>query len=203
MIAMTLSSNPPKSRGGFRPGAGRKPKSGIPGEPSAVMRIPVGDKAAVIDLINIRRQLRTAPIPAGASRPAIDPPKVLIPLFSNRITAGFPSPADDYIEDRLDLNQLLVKNGPATYFLNVVGDSMVGAGIFEGDKLIVDRSLEPKHGNIVVAVVDGEHTVKRLFKRGSRIELRSENPHYPPIRLKEGQELLVFGVVTSSIHPVK
>jgi DNA polymerase V len=200
---MTKPSLPPKSRGGFRAGSGRKPKSGVLGEPSAVMRVPVGDKAAVVDLLNLRRQLRTIPIPAGASRPAIDPPRVLIPQFSNRIPAGFPSPADDYIEDRLDLNQLLVKNGPATYFLDVVGDSMVGAGIFEGDKLVVDRSLEPKHGNVVVAVVDGEHAVKRLFKRGGKIELRSENPLYPPICFKEGQELLIFGVVTSSIHPVK
>ena len=192
-----------KSRGGFRPGAGRKSKSGIPGEPSSVMRIPAGDKGAVIDLINTLRHRRMAPIPDGVSRPAIDPPRVLIPQFSNRITAGFPSPADDYIEDRLDLNQLLVKNVPATYFLDVVGSSMVGAGIFEGDKLVVDRSLEPKHGNIVVAVVDGEHTVKRLFKRAGKIELRSENPQYPPIQFKEGQELLIFGVVTNSIHPTK
>ena len=200
---MKHSPIPQKSRGGFRPGAGRKPKSGIPGEPSGVMRIPASDKAAVINLINTRRHLRMAPIPAGASYPAIDPPRVLIPQFSNRITAGFPSPADDYIEDRLDLNQLLVKNVPATYFLDVVGSSMVGAGIFEGDKLVVDRSLEPKHGNIVVAVVDGEYTVKRLFKRAGKIELRSENPQYPPIQFKEGQELLIFGVVTNSIHPAK
>ena len=200
---MKHSPIPQKSRGGFRPGAGRKPKSGIPGEPSGVMRIPASDKAAVINLINTRRHLRMAPIPTDASCPAIDPPRVLIPQFSNRIAAGFPSPADDYIEDRLDLNQLLVKNVPATYFLDVIGNSMVGAGIFEGDKLVVDRSLEPKHGNIVVAVVDGEHTVKRLFKRAGKIELLSENPQYPPIQFKEGQELLIFGVVTNSIHPAK
>ncbi len=126
-----------------------------------------------------------------------------IPLFGHTVPAGFPSPADDYVEDRLDLNQLLVQNKSATFFLRVKGDSMTGAGIHDKDIIVVDRSNEPTDGSIVVAVVDGELTVKRLVQRSSSVELHAENPKYQPIRFKEGQELTIFGVVTSSIHNVR
>jgi DNA polymerase V len=130
-------------------------------------------------------------------------PVQLTPLYSHSISAGFPSPADDYIEDRLDLNELLVSNKPATFFLRVKGDSMVNAGIHHGDIIVVDRSLQPVHRAIVVAVVDGELTVKRLISRSGITELHAENPKYAPIRLQEGQELTIWGVVTSSVHQVK
>lgn len=125
------------------------------------------------------------------------------PLFAYRIAAGFPSPADDYIEDRLDLNQLLVQNKAATFFLRVKGDSMIGAGIHDGDIIVVDRSIAPADRAIVVAVIDGELTVKRIIQRNGSTELHAENPKYPPIQFKEGQELTLFGVVTSSIHHVR
>ena len=125
------------------------------------------------------------------------------PLYSHSISAGFPSPADDYIEDRLDLNQLLVNNRAATFFLRVKGDSMVNAGIHHGDIIVVDRSVQPAHRSIVVAVVDGELTVKRLITRSGSAELHAENPKYAPICLQEGQELTIWGVVTSSVHQVK
>lgn len=135
--------------------------------------------------------------------PAKMAPIQLAPIYSHSISAGFPSPADDYIEDRLDLNELLVNNKAATFFLRVKGDSMINAGIHHGDIIVVDRSLQPAHRSIVVAVVDGELTVKRLISHGGMTELHAENPKYLPIRLQEGQELTIWGVVTSSVHQVK
>lgn len=130
-------------------------------------------------------------------------PIQLTPLYSHSISAGFPSPADDYIEDRLDLNELLVSNKPATFFLRVKGDSMINAGIHHGDIIVVDRSVQPANRSIVVAVLDGELTVKRLITRSGIAELHAENPKYAPICLQEGQELTIWGVVTSSVHQVK
>lgn len=130
-------------------------------------------------------------------------PVQLTPMYSHSISAGFPSPADDYIEDRLDLNTLLVNNKAATFFLRVKGDSMLNAGIHHGDIIVVDRSVQPMHRSIVVAVVDGELTVKRLISRTGVTELHAENPKYLPIRLQEGQELTIWGVVTSSVHQVR
>ncbi len=129
-------------------------------------------------------------------------PQAQIPLYGHRVAAGFPSPADDYVEDWLDLNRLLVRNRPATFFLRVQGDSMIAAGIHDHDIIVVDRSVEAVHRSIVVAVVDGELTVKRLIRESGRTELHAENPRYAPIRLREGQELMVWGVVIHSIHQV-
>lgn len=126
-----------------------------------------------------------------------------IPLFAHAVPAGFPSPADDYVEDRLDLNQLLIQNKSATFFLRVKGDSMIGAGINDGDIIVVDRSIAPTERAVVVAVVDGELTVKRLAYCNGVAELHAENPKYQPIRFREGQELTIWGVVTSSVHTVK
>lgn len=134
--------------------------------------------------------------------PAESPGRIPLPLFACHIPAGFPSPADDYVEDRLDLNELLVQRQEATYFLRVQGDSMVGAGIHPGDLIVVDRSIDAQDGHVVVAEVDGALTVKRLRYRLGMPELHPENPAYPVIRFKEGQELRVWGVVTSSVHAV-
>jgi DNA polymerase V len=125
------------------------------------------------------------------------------PLFGHKVAAGFPSPADDYVEERLDLNRLLVRNRAATFFLRVKGNSMTGAGIFDGDIIVVDRSLEPADRSVVVAVVDGELTVKRLRLQDGRAELHAENPDYAPIRLQQDQELSIWGVVTSAVHTVR
>lgn len=136
-------------------------------------------------------------------QPSIGLQPVFLPLFSHKVAAGFPSPADDYIEDHLDLNKLLIKNKAATFFLRVKGDSMVNAGIHNGDIIVVDRSVEPVDGSVVVAVVDGELTIKRLVLCNGVAELRAENPKYSPIWFKEGQELTIWGVVTSAVHLVK
>ncbi len=134
--------------------------------------------------------------------PADSPGRVCLPLFGHRVAAGFPSPADDYVEDRLDLNELLIQHQEATYFLRVTGDSMVGAGIHPGDLIIVDRSIDLQDGHVVVAEVNGELTVKRLRHVNGAPELHPENPAYPVIRFQDGQELRIWGVVTSAIHRV-
>mgnify|MGYP000479253758 CR=1 FL=1 len=121
-------------------------------------------------------------------------------LVSHRISAGFPSPAADYAEDGLDLNEYLVRNKPASFMFTVKGDSMMNAGIVEGDKVIVDRSLTAKSRDIVVAVVNGEYTIKRLYKKGSKVELRPENPAYQPMAFKEGSELEIWGVVVGVVR---
>ena len=127
-----------------------------------------------------------------------------LPLFLARVLAGrptgFPSPADDFIENRLDINAHLVKRPAATFFVRVQGDSMRDAGIHDGDILVVDRSLESASGKIVVAVVDGELTVKRLETRGSAMRLLPENGDYRPTEIIDGMELTIWGVVTSVIH---
>ena len=107
-----------------------------------------------------------------------------LPIFLGRLPAGFPSPADDYLEGKLDLNRHLIKHPAATFFVRVTGDSMIGAGIHSGDLLVVDRSLEPADKNVVVAVLDGELTVKRLFKQNGILRLLPENLNYQPIEVQ-------------------
>lgn len=121
-------------------------------------------------------------------------------LVCHRISAGFPSPAADYAEDGLDLNDYLVRNKPASFMFTVKGDSMMNAGIVEGDKVIVDRSINAKSKDIVVAVVNGEYTIKRLYKTDAKVELRPENPAYQPIVFKEGSELEIWGVVVGVVR---
>ena len=129
--------------------------------------------------------------------------KLNIPLFMSRVQAGFPSPADDYIEQGLDLNDYLIKRPTATFFMKVAGDSMKDAGINNDDILIVDRSLAATHNSIVVAVVNSEYTVKRLQKIKEKIFLMPENKKYPVIEIKDGMDFEIWGVVTYVIHSTK
>ena len=130
---------------------------------------------------------------------------------SGSVVAGFPSPAEQYLETPLDLNELLVKRPAATFFVKVQGDSMVGAGIHDGDLLVVDRSLRPASGDVIIACVDGDFTVKTLrmgngergMGNGGEVRLVAANPNYPDIVLKSGQELDYFGKVTACIHQFK
>ena len=123
-----------------------------------------------------------------------------LPVFLGRLPASFPSPADDYLEGKLDLNRHLIKHPAATFFVRVTGDSMIGAGIHSGDLLVVDRSLEPSDKNVVVAVLDGELTVKRLFKQHGVLRLLPENLNYQPIEITPQQTIEIWGVVTNVIH---
>jgi len=120
-------------------------------------------------------------------------------LIKGFVQAGFPSPAEDLGAQRIDLTQLLIKHSQATYFLRASGHSMTEAGIFDNDILVVDRAIKPRNTHIVVAIVDGDFTVKQLYQRAGRIKLKSANPTYPDITPKDGQTIEVWGVVTSSI----
>lgn len=121
-------------------------------------------------------------------------------FYDISVSAGFPSPADDYKEKKLDLNDLLIRQPEATFFAKASGDSMTGAGIFDGDILIVDRSITATDGKIVIAVVNGELTAKRFKIFGRTAQLHPENPKYSPITLCEGDNVNVWGVVTNVIH---
>lgn len=122
------------------------------------------------------------------------------PAYTSAISAGFPSPADDYIEKNLDLNEMMIHHPAATFFVRVEGDSMKDGGIQSGDLLVVDRAVEAVDGKIVVAILNGEFTVKRIWIRGSQIRLLPENPQYSPINIEEGSDFQVWGVVTYVIH---
>lgn len=129
-------------------------------------------------------------------------PKQRIPFYSDPVQAGFPSPAQDYVERTLDLNEMCVRNPNATFFVRVVGDSMIEASINDGDVMVVDRSIEAEHGDIVVASVGNEFTVKQLCTLPS-LCLLPRNPAYKPIRPRNGEELNIFGVVTNVIRQMR
>ncbi|MGE4293909.1 MAG: LexA family protein [Desulfovibrio sp.] len=129
-----------------------------------------------------------------------DAARLGVPMYGARVAAGFPSPADDYVEKSLDLNEYLVGNPAATFMVRVGGDSMRDAGILDGDVLVVDRSRDPVPGRIVVAVLDGELTVKRLLFRAGSYVLAPENPAYSPIVVGPEQELHVWGVVAGVVR---
>ena len=134
--------------------------------------------------------------------PSPEAPRLARPLFLSRVPAGFPSPAEDYVEGSLDLNEHLIQHKEATFFVRVQGESMIGAGILNGDLLVVDRALEAVDGNIVIAVVDGELTLKRLSRRNGQVRLLPENPCFHPIEFNDDQTLEIWGVVTNVIHRV-
>lgn len=169
-----------KTHGGKRVKAGRPRGVGPYGEKTTPIRIP----NSKVDLI----------------KRIINQTSYKIPLYSSAVPAGFPSPADDHIESLLDLNTHLIQNPSATFMVRAIGDSMIGAGIHSGDILIVDRSMTPISNKIVIAAVDGELTVKRLYIENNMMQLRSENPAYPPIHVQEEQETMIWGVVTNVIH---
>ena len=125
--------------------------------------------------------------------------KLELPLFSSRVPAGFPSPGDDYIDQTLDLNEL-VKHPSDTYLVKVEGDSMINAGIHDGDILIVDRAMEAENNKVVVANLDGELTVKRLSIKDTRVLLMPDNPKYEPIEIRPLSDFRIMGVVTFVIH---
>lgn len=172
-----------KQWGGYREGGGRPKGSGEYGVPTKPIRVPTHLISSIQKFIKSKQELA-------------------LPLYSSRVKAGFPSPADDYLEGHLDLNEYLIKNSETTFYVRVSGDSMVNAGIFDNDLLLVDRSLQPSHGKIVIAAINGELTVKRLHKTATESMLMAENPKYSPIVLKEGDELHIWGIVTNVIKSV-
>src|SRR4051794_41134427 len=134
-------------------------------------------------------------------RPALNPPPLALPLLGCRVPAGFPSPADDYLEGEIDLNRLLIERPAACFLMRVSGPSMSGAGIMHGDLVIVDRSITSAPGHVVVAVYHGEMTIKRLRRlEDGRFCLKAENPDYPPIIIDEKNPAEIWGVVVGCIR---
>ena len=168
--------------GGARKNAGRPKGQGKFGEPTKPVRIPTSLIASVIDFVHENGYI--------------------LPFYGHKVQAGFPSPADDYIQEKIDLNKHLIKNPSATFLVRAMGDSMIGAGIHSGDVLVVDRSLEPKSGKIIIAAVDGQLTVKRLLQKNGRSWLMPENQDFPAIHISGTQDVHIWGVVTNVIHPV-
>lgn len=192
--------NPP-SHGGARPGAGRRHRYG---EPTVQVRIPESIVPTVVTALSDFK-LRKALTDLALVPAAVRPPPLQILSVLTKVAAGFPSPADDYVDEDIDLNRLLVKNAPATFFYTVEkdADSMINKGIMGGDRLLVDRSIEPKSRDVVLAVITGEGaTVKELQIRGGTIRLipHSPNAAHKPRSFKGGDELLIVGVVTSCIR---
>jgi DNA polymerase V len=132
-----------------------------------------------------------------------DPSPLILPVAGDCVRAGFPSPAEDFQVERLDLTTILVSHPQATFFLRLRGDSMHDAGLFDGDLLVVNRALKPVNGDVVIAVVDGEFTCKTLWLKFGRMKLVAANPTYPEIVPKEGQTIEVWGVVTASIKRLR
>ena len=126
--------------------------------------------------------------------------RLRIPLLNDSVSAGFPSPADDYTEENIDLNEYLISNPFSTFFLRVKGESMINAGIKDKDLIIVDKSLIAKPGNIVIAMIDGEFTIKRLSIKNDELYLKAENHNYPDFRFKNHIDVQIWGVVIYSIH---
>jgi DNA polymerase V len=198
--------NDSNKRGGSRPGAGRKPGGGLYGEPTTVLRVPASQAGPIRDFLaalNQKRQREAQDNVVTLAELAPDSRKMVLPLYSTKVMAGFPSPADDHIERRLNPSDYLVDNDGATFFVRVKGDSMIDAGIFEDDVLVIDRSRVPQIGDIVLAVLDGEFTVKTLGKSKSNPRLIPANKHYSVIEVKEGQSFEVWGVVTGSMRKFK
>lgn len=164
------------SRGGKREGAGRPKK-----EPTIVTRIPESKRDVIHALLNDEYK---------------------VPLYQSKVQAGLPSPAEDSIEARIDLNQYLITNPSSTFLVRATGYSMINAGILPNNILVVDTSLPIKHGTIVIAAIDGELTLKRWYQKDGTTKLQAENPDYPDIELTSEQCLNILGVVTNSINPL-
>jgi len=170
------------TRGGKRTGAGRPKGTGKYQGSTKSIRIPVSKEL----------EIRAVILEAGGS--------YSMPLYSSKVQAGFPSPADDYIERYLDLNAEYIKHPSATFLVTATGESMVEAGIFDGDVLLVDKSLEATDGSIVIAALNGELTVKRLSRRKGCVQLLPANPKFQPIDITEEQDVVIWGVVTLVLH---
>lgn len=168
--------------GGKRQGAGRPKGRGPYGEPTKPLRLPESLIEPILQFVKNKGYQ--------------------LPLYSSKVAAGTPFPAEDQIDTIIDLNELVVKNTQATFLVRASGESMIDAGIHDNDILVVDRSINPSHGKIVIAAVDGQLTVKRLYQEKNNLFLMPENKKFKPIKIKEGNEMVIWGVVTNVIHAV-
>jgi DNA polymerase V len=182
-------------------GRGRPPGTGAFGEQTKPVRVPVSF-VPVMRAWLAGRALSAKDMGATAADP--EPVPLELPLSSVRASCGFPSPADDYIEETLDINKRLVRNPVATFYLTAEGDSMRGAGITEGDTLVIDRSVEPVNGSVVVATVDGDRTVKMLdIRKDGTVWLMPRNRRHQPIQITEDSNVRIWGVVTNVVKHLR
>jgi len=188
------------------PGGGRKPGSGKFKEPTSVLRIPASQAPVIKDFLAAYQKKRLTQDLDSVSAPtavAMQMRKLALPLFSSKVAAGFPSPADDHVEKRLDPNDFLIDQKDATFFVTIQGQSMIDVGLLPGDKAVVDRSKVAGIGDIVLAVVDGEFTIKTLSRKkdgGIRLLPANNTGAYSPIEIKEGMQFEVWGVVIGSFR---
>lgn len=191
-----------KMSGGLRPGSGRSVGTGKFGEPTDVVRVPSSQKPAIIKLLDEYKRnklIDNATANQTFEYPNKDAKKLYRPLFSSKLPAGFPSPADDHIEAELDVNEFLIDQPEATFFNTVTSTSMIDLGIYPGDKVVVNKAKDPKVGDIIVALLDGEFTIKELGKtKSGRPILYPHNAAegLKPIRIKDGSDFVIWGVVT-------
>jgi len=189
-----------KSHGGARSGAGRPKGSGKYKEPTKAIRVPEGSISYIKEFLESYPDVTEIGSFASTNASLDNITRLEIPLFSSTVAAGYPSPAEDHIDDTLDLNEYMVQRPDSTFMLRVEGESMKNVGIMPDDILVVDRSLKASHRKIVIAAIDGELTVKRLYHRGGLLKLLPENPAYPEINLESESELVIWGVVIGSFR---
>lgn len=192
-----------KKKGGARPGAGRPKGSGRFGKSGTkVMRVPEDRLGEVMELLQFPKKscLEPGSLSLGEIWSAKTGRAVPVTFYSVTVSAGQPCPVDAIEEGRLDINDHLLSDPDETFFVRVSGDSMINAGIHPGDLLVVDRQRRPESGKVAVVVVNGELTVKRLFKDKSRLYLVPENTNYPTLEISEEMDIYIWGVVTNVIH---
>lgn len=198
-------NNTIKTHGGKRPGAGRKPGNNM-AQPTTVIRVPVNTAETIKNFVSTLKGKHSSQEQAGTVdliQFAQAKQRVIFPFYTSKVAAGFPSPADDHVEQRLNPSDYLVENDTTTFFVRVKGDSMIEAGIFDNDVLVIDRSRTHQTGDIVLAVLDGEFTVKTLDWSRKSVKLIPANRNYPVIEIKKGQSLEIWGVVTGSMRKFK
>jgi DNA polymerase V len=190
-------------RGGKRDGAGRPYGSGKYGEPTKAIRVPQSLIQPIQQYLSRYGHEKAVPskVFPFMLKAGVFPQSQRAPLFDSKVAAGFPSPAEAHMDSELDLNEYITRNPASTFYVRVEGNSMLGAGIHPNDLLVVDLSLEPRDGNIVIAFINGEFTVKRLkLSKNKQVSLLPENENYPVLTIKEGMDFRIWGVVTNVIH---
>ncbi|MBF4991245.1 LexA family transcriptional regulator [Methylophilus sp. QUAN] len=199
-----------KKAGGRRAGAGRKLGSGLYQEATTVMRVPVSQKTVIGDLLAAYAKQQQQ----RQNRGSLDSPQVFafpdsaaqpmaVPLYASKIPAGFPSPADDHVEQRLDPSAYLIDQADTTFFVTIQGESMIEAGLMPGDKAVVDKGKSPVVGDIVLAMIDGEFTIKTLAKQQDgtpKLLPANSSGRYPPILIQAPMQFEVWGVVIGSFR---
>lgn len=191
-------------RGGLREGAGRKVGSGKFGEPTSVVRIPTSQEPVIKDFLAAYQKKRMSTdldVVTEFELPSLQSVPVSLPLYSSKVSAGLPSPAEEHVEKRLDPNDFLIDREDATFFVTIQGYSMMDVGLLPGDKAVVDRSRTPNIGDIVLAVINGEFTIKTLGKHKSGApRLLPANQDFKPIEITEEMQFEIWGVVTGSFR---